>query len=289
MTDRIEIAQNFMSTREHRAGIGEVATAVGMSPFALMRMFTACLGISPNAYMRRARLLEVAERLQRDRSLTLTDAAFDAGFESQQTFTRAFTKWFGLPPGQYRQEEAMRKPAEVPAAERERAAVEVEGELLHLPALRVAGFEVTVDGTGSPSPRNAWASLDPRLPVMGQEPGYTLGVCWQEPDDEGFVYLAGVVLQADAVAPVGMLVREIPAQTYAVFRQHMVPGPFLPQLRAGLQSIWADKLPALAVTPNGGPDMEIYPDDLIAGQSEGWLTYRIPVTTNAQPQLKSSA
>ena len=49
----------------------------------------------------RARL-DVARRLLADRSISLTDAAFRLGFADLATFSRAFKRWTGVPPGQWR-------------------------------------------------------------------------------------------------------------------------------------------------------------------------------------------
>ena len=149
--------------------------------------------------------------------------------------------------------------------------------LKRLGPLRIAGFSVEVDGSGRRSPADAWAKLDPLLPIEGQEFGYAVGVCWSAAEAEAFTYMAGVVLRDGARAPAAMEVREIPAQTYAVIKQHIKPGPFVPQLRAGISAVWGDRLPRMKLTPSGGPDFEIYPNELVAGETAGWLEYRIPV------------
>lgn len=46
--------------------------------------------------------LAVARRLLADPALTLTDVAFRLGFADLATFTRAFKRWTGKPPGQWR-------------------------------------------------------------------------------------------------------------------------------------------------------------------------------------------
>jgi predicted transcriptional regulator YdeE len=74
-----------------------------------------------------------------------------------------------------------------------------------------------------------------------------------------------------------MEVRKVPAQTYVIIRQHIKAGPFLPQLRSGMKAIWGDRLPRMKLTPSGGPDFEVYPNDLVAGETAGWIEYRIPV------------
>jgi AraC-like DNA-binding protein len=82
------------------ADVTEVARAMHMGARTLQRRleqeqtrFTEVLD--------RARL-GVARRLLADRSISLTDVAFRLGFADLATFSRAFKRWTGVPPGQWR-------------------------------------------------------------------------------------------------------------------------------------------------------------------------------------------
>ncbi len=46
--------------------------------------------------------LAVARRLLGDSTIQLTDVAFRLGFADLATFSRAFKRWTGKPPGQWR-------------------------------------------------------------------------------------------------------------------------------------------------------------------------------------------
>jgi AraC family transcriptional regulator len=276
VTKTLDIALHVMRRTEFRASVAEVAAACRMSPFELARLFSAALGVAPRAYMTRVRLDQAAASLVRDPRLTLADAAFDAGFESQQTFTRAFTRVFGMSPGRFREEGKMPAPRSTGVADIA-VTLRAQKQLVRQGPMRVAGFTVMVDGIGPATPADAWGKLMPHLPVAGQEPGYSVGVCWTEPGGDSFTYMAGVVVADGAQAPQGLEIRNIPSQTYAIVRQHFKPGPFQPQFRAGLKLVWTERLPRMKVTPTGGPDFEVYPDDFVAGETAGWLEYRIPV------------
>ncbi len=171
----------------------------------------------------------------------------------------------------------MRQTTSSPAIAYAPVLLRAQKQLRTIGPLRIAGFCVTVDGTGASSPADAWATLDPLLPIEGQDMGYAVGVCWSEPGADAFTYMAGVVLHDGAPAPHAMEVRKVPAQTYVIIRQHIKAGPFLPQLRSGMKAIWGDRLPRMKLTPSGGPDFEVYPNDLVAGETAGWIEYRIPV------------
>jgi AraC family transcriptional regulator len=277
MTDTLERALDLMRRAQFRSSVAEIAYACGLSPFQFARLFAGALGMAPGAYMARARLEAAAAALVDNADVPLAEIALDAGFESQQTFTRAFTRSFGLSPGRYRKERKMRPTKNAPELAYPPILLRSQKRLQRIGPLRTAGFCVEVDGTGGRSPADAWARLDPLLPIEGQEPGYTVGVCWSEPGADTFTYMAGVVLHHGARAPAGLELRQVPRQTYAVVRQHIKPGPFVPQLRAGIRAVWSDRLPRMKITPSGGPDFEVYPDELVAGETAGWLEYRIPV------------
>ena len=84
-------------------GLAEVA---GLSPYHFARQFNARYGLTPMAFVRARRLGLAARRLSAGEADSLVELAFDAGFESQEGFTRAFKRAFGVSPGRYRRERA---------------------------------------------------------------------------------------------------------------------------------------------------------------------------------------
>lgn len=55
---------------------------------------------------------ELAMQLLRQRNLTLLEVAYLLGFADPSNFFRAFKRWFGMPPGQYREQHLDRKAPE---------------------------------------------------------------------------------------------------------------------------------------------------------------------------------
>ena len=74
----------------------------GLSPFYLQRLFKAAIGETPKAYTSRLRLERGAFRLLVHDSNVL-DIALECGFESHETFLRAFRRHFGQLPSDYRE------------------------------------------------------------------------------------------------------------------------------------------------------------------------------------------
>lgn len=69
----------------------------------LQRLFMQYKGESLGRYVRE-RKLKLAARDLRDTDQKVYDICLKYGFDSQQTFTRIFTRTFNLPPGAYRKE-----------------------------------------------------------------------------------------------------------------------------------------------------------------------------------------
>jgi AraC-like DNA-binding protein len=85
----------------------ELASIARMSRRSFLRAFQAAVGNSPIAYLIELRINRAATMLrQSDRSVT--DIAFDVGFEDSNYFTRQFRKTIGVSPRIYRQQYAVR-------------------------------------------------------------------------------------------------------------------------------------------------------------------------------------
>ena len=63
-------------------------------------------GITPAAYIRQERLTRAARLLESSPGLGVMDVAVRCGFTDVTTFTRAFKRRYGLPPGRWRAEYA---------------------------------------------------------------------------------------------------------------------------------------------------------------------------------------
>jgi len=81
--------------------LNNVAIKAGYSKWHLQRMFKDVTGLAIGAYIRARRLSKSAVAL-RLTARPILDIALQYRFDSQQTFTRAFKKQFGLTPALYR-------------------------------------------------------------------------------------------------------------------------------------------------------------------------------------------
>ena len=80
--------------------LADLAAAAGLSAYHFHRVFKAIAGVTPKAYAVAHRQKRVRENL--DRSSTVTEAIFDAGFNSSGRFYAESSKVLGMTPSEFR-------------------------------------------------------------------------------------------------------------------------------------------------------------------------------------------
>src|SRR5262249_2999742 len=81
--------------------IARLARHVGMSRSSFAASFRAATGSSPITYLTRLRLAQAAGALAVS-TRPLFEIARAAGYDNESSFSKAFTRLYGQPPGQYR-------------------------------------------------------------------------------------------------------------------------------------------------------------------------------------------
>lgn len=98
---RLRLATRYVHDNLDRPlPVSEVAAQLNLSPRQLARLFRQQLGVSPAAYIERARLERAQGLLQVGQPIKGVAAA--TGYESVHGFSRAFTRGVGVPPGRFR-------------------------------------------------------------------------------------------------------------------------------------------------------------------------------------------
>lgn len=93
-------AMVFLETHLHRdLSLEEVARASAMSISALQRRFKRETGITVFDYVRQRRLEKVRDALRQD-NLSISEAAYMAGYNHTSNFITAFKRRFGVTPGE---------------------------------------------------------------------------------------------------------------------------------------------------------------------------------------------
>ena len=262
--------------------LDQIAARAGLSPHHFSRLFTARMGRSVMAHVRGRRLVRGARRLCDEPDLKLVDLAFDCGFESQEAFTRAFKRVFGVSPGRFRSGFAvepiegqfpMNAPTEpIPPVVR-------LPELATLPAFHVAGPSRRFDEASKSEIPQLWSALIGALPFKGQTPSWaTYGVVSSvDASDCCFQYMAGVSVEPDCVPPPGFATMRIPAATYAVFRVTLNGSALHPQVKQAMASIWCELVPASGLKLVDGPDFELYDGRFDPQKAGSVIDFHVPV------------
>ena len=100
--ERALTAAHYIESRaEAPITLDDVAAAVGVGPFHLMRIFRRAVGVTPHQYLMRIRLLR-AIALLRDTEQPVTTIAYDTGWSDLSNFTRTFRRDVGCSPGEFR-------------------------------------------------------------------------------------------------------------------------------------------------------------------------------------------
>ncbi|MFC5342432.1 helix-turn-helix domain-containing protein [Brevundimonas staleyi] len=261
--------------------LAAIAERAGLSPYHFSRVFSARMGRSVMAHVRARRLIRAARRLVDDPDLKLVDLAFDCGFESQEAFTRAFVRIFGTSPGRFRRGFAV-TPMEgqypMTAATHAAAVVQLP-DLKTMEAFTVAGPSRRFDQADKSDIPQLWTRLIGALPFEGQVASWnTYGVVWGFDREEGsFAYMAGVGVEPDATPPEGFELKAIPAATYLVFRITLDGSAVHPQIKAAMERIWGELVPASGLTLAESPDFELYDGEFEPTTPGVTLDFHVPV------------
>lgn len=269
----VDIINHIEDNLEKDISVQSVSFFSGYSPHHFQKMFAACVGISLGTYIRRRRLTKAAKRLisTQDRIIEL---AQDAGFDSQEAFTRAFKSMFETTPKEYRDRRLS------PGL---RTQPQMSGDYVH--HLQYKGVDMEprfeekngfyVVGLGDKFERGKTEGIGERLwpefikqldgvkNKKGQDKGrfITYGVCQEVWIDEHiqdyFRYYAAVEVDPGTKPPQGMELIKIEKQKYAIFTHRTG----IKNLDHTNQYIWGTWLPQSGYELAPASDLEVYPGD----------------------------
>ncbi len=249
--------------------INDVASRAYVSAFHFQRMFSVLCGISVGEYVRNRRLTLAAQELSAT-DIKVIDTAVKYGYDSADSFARAFTRFHGISPSAAREKGARLKSF---APLRIKLSLE-GGTMLEYTIVEKAAFTVM----GRSRTFNADTSYS-EIPKFWEEHMKSeeskiicgmYGVCL-DGDGKHFEYLIADNYIPQKEVPAGYITKTIPAGTWAIF-------PCKGDLPRTLQDvntmIWSEWLPnCKEYKLAGNYNIEAYfpPDSSGVTYSEIWV------------------
>lgn len=219
--------------------LGDIAESVYISAFHFQRAFSMMTGISPAEYLRNRRLSQAGAELANGNERVI-DIAMKYGYESSESFTKAFSRFHGFSPMQ------VRKGSPLKYMNRYKIRITIDGgsimeykiekwEAMDL-LVHTKNFHAETSENEIPAFWDEYYSNEEYRRI----PGY-LGICAQK-ETESAMFQYGIGCKASDVdgIPEGFEIIHIPEYSWAVFR---CVGPSSEAIQAMWDKIYNEWLP----------------------------------------------
>lgn len=262
-----------------------VSKVAGISHWHFQRIFKAITGETLKTYVRSRRLAKSLDTLL-STDIGILQISVSAGFESQEAFTRAFKRSFGMTPNAYRKLGDRSLFLKKVAIDQDylrhiNTNVSLAPQLYTQPAMTLVGLTTrfySVDSDknniGQTLPA-LWDALLKRLDEIGDRVGRSCyGVVQPaEEDSTHLQYHAVAEVAADARVPEGMVRLQFPAGTYAKFA-HRGLATTIDHTVNYAYSTW---LPRSGKRHTYAADLEVYGPEYHPTSPDSVMHYAIPV------------
>jgi len=263
----------------------EVARHARISQWHFQRIFKALTNETLKTYIRSRRLAGALDALVgSDRRII--EIAMAAGFETQESFTRAFKKAFGVNPAAYRRQgrraQFLRKVRfDAEYLRHLHHGISLEPELVELADLELVGLPTrffSVDSEKNNLAQKLPVLWDAFLPRLGEVEAAVAGTCYgvvrQTPElTDELEYYAAIAVERTAVVPRGMVTVHLPRARYAVFT-HTGQVARIDQTVNYIYSTW---LASSGFRHTYAADLEIYDARYNAASEHSVIRYAIPI------------
>lgn len=210
--------------------VEEVANAAGYSYYHLNRQFTAILGESVGSYIKKRRLADAAKKLLYS-DQKIIDIAMESGFESSESFSRAFKAAYRASPQAYRKNRldtfiGAKRRLDTGLLHHLVRNVTVHPRIAELPPIKVAGLrgETSLQDNKLPELWKRASALFPQIPhrLAG---GRGFGICeaccentlYTMNGGVRFTEVAGVEVSSLEDLDSPFVGKQLPGGRYAVF------------------------------------------------------------------------
>lgn len=267
----------------------DLAGLACFSEFHYHRMFQWMVGVPVMDYIRKRRLSQAALAL-RESKRRVVDVALEYGFQSHETFARAFKRQFQVTPDAYRRAglSLALQPRiilpEIPATGN-RGGHHMQPKLVTKPSFKVIGYALETnvnEGRNHLDIPAFWQrylseGLGKHIPNK-LRPDVELGICTDfQPATGDFKYVIGYEVDTFDGVPEGMVCVTIPEATYAVFT---TPKATAAEFSSSIQTTWGkayqDWFPESGYVHGASAEFEWY-DDRCASGDERQMDIYLPI------------
>lgn len=235
-TEGIEDALTYIEMHlTEELEVREIAKRAYVSPFYFQRIFAALCGVGVGEYIRSRRLTLAGEELASTNAKVI-DVAAKYGYDSPDSFNRAFQRFHGISPSAARKNGAsLRAYAPMKLNLTLEGGNMLEYKIVEKPQFTLVGLSRMFNSdTSYQEIPKFWSEVMGKCPLMGM-----YGVCIDE-DGKNFEYLIADNYIPWQEIPEGCVTKVIPASTWAVFPCR---GP-LPQTLQDVNTwMWSQWLP----------------------------------------------
>ena len=198
----------------------EISRIAGYSVPQFYRLFKQLTGDTVSEYLLRRKMSQASIDLKKTKK-TISEIAFQYGFQSHDVFTRAFRRVYGITPNKYRHSNVSLQPLkglEISEHEDGDEKQQMIFSVKEKKAFQVVGLECkacTWNSDGAIG--NTWCEFLARVNEVHRiaSPMTMYGICEGETCNENhFIYMAAVAVDSIENVPKGMTVRVIREQKF---------------------------------------------------------------------------
>jgi len=283
--EKIHLAVDFINEHlSEEVTLEQLAAIACFSPFHFHRIFTAMMGETPRDFIERVKLEKAANMLCLLPQRPVAEVAYHFGYSSTSTFTRAFKKYYSLPPRDFLAKHihdfhSLNIPGyqpQTPQANKVGYFVKIE----RLPAMHVA-YVQTLNGYAKGIPK-AWNKLTSMATIKNWINPETrfIGIPYDNPGitpNEKCRYRACITVDETMVISHGdVKTAEIEEGMYTIF--HFKGGRS--DINKVYSFIYGEWLIQSGYIPDDKPTIEFYPPEMYLTCSNDVPEYTIalPVT-----------
>lgn len=231
--------------------IEEIAGKAALSPFYYQRIFGAVCGITVGEYIRARRMTLAAQELHR-KDVRVIDIAVKYGYDSPDSFAKAFQKFHGITPSEAKESGApLRSFAPLHIKITMEGGTMLDYRIVEKAPFTIVGVKRPFNSDTSyqeiPKFWDEWLAQGEKRPIMG-----TFGVCLDMRGKEFDYWIADLYFPWEEI-PEGCETRVIPGSSWAQFPCT------IKTLQDTNTKIWSEWLPALqGYSLAGEYDIEVY-------------------------------